>query len=147
MGRVAGCLALGLFLGIRKRRDEEERLEEAQRALRDTLQQVRWPWTSLCLPAVEDRLLTKGGGGLMGPYAVCCAGTAQIRSPLSALRTFGKLLARRLQREEGLSLELARNILTQSDRLVELISPFTAGEKRERERHGGRSCLATRLMR
>lgn len=71
MGRVAGCLALGLFLGIRKRRDEEERLEEAQRALRDTLQQVRRPWPSLCLPAAaEDRLLTKGEDGLMGPYAV-----------------------------------------------------------------------------
>jgi nitrogen-specific signal transduction histidine kinase len=51
----------------------------------------------------------------------------QMRSPLSALRTFGKLLNRRLQREGGLNLELAQNIMAQSDRIAELLNPFTAG--------------------
>lgn len=59
----------------------------------------------------------------------------QMRSPLSALRTFGKLLNRRLQREGGLNLELAQNIMAQSDRIAELLNPFTAGTLAEMWQH------------
>lgn len=45
-----------------------------------------------------------------------------VRTPLGALRTFSKLLLRRLERDpEGLSYELAKNVLIQSDQLVELL--------------------------
>ncbi len=45
-----------------------------------------------------------------------------VRTPLGALRTFSKLLIRRLERDpEGLNFELAQNVLVQSDQLVELL--------------------------
>lgn len=45
----------------------------------------------------------------------------QLRSPLTALRTFGKLLLKRLQGEDP-NRSIAANILTQSDRIQELLS-------------------------
>ncbi len=45
----------------------------------------------------------------------------QLRSPLTAMRTFGKLLLKRLQGEDP-NRQIATNILTQSDRIQELLS-------------------------
>eukprot|EP00166_Cyanidium_caldarium_P000252 ctg_110.g61 len=47
----------------------------------------------------------------------------QVRSPLSALRTFGKLLLRRLPPED-LNRDLARDIIVQSERLGDLLLPL-----------------------
>jgi len=58
-------------------------------------------------------------------YQIIC----QIRSPLSALRTFGKVLTRRLAREPGMNGELARNIMVQSDQLADLLVPLTTAGK------------------
>jgi len=44
----------------------------------------------------------------------------QVRSPLTAVRTFGKLLVKRLQGEDP-NRQIARNILSQSDRIQELL--------------------------
>ena len=59
----------------------------------------------------------------------------QMRSSLSALRTFAKLLLRRLGRDEGLNLdlELARNILVQSDRLADFLDPVHPGTSTSEE--------------
>lgn len=57
-----------------------------------------------------------------------------VRTPLGALRTFSKLLLRRMERDrEGLSYELAKNVLIQSDQLVELLLDDTS----ERMESGG----------
>lgn len=45
----------------------------------------------------------------------------QLRSPLTALHTFGKLILKRLQREDP-NRQIAQNILTQSDRIQELLA-------------------------
>jgi signal transduction histidine kinase len=47
----------------------------------------------------------------------------QTKNPLTALRTFGKLLLRRLPAADGANRELAEDIITQSDRLVDLLLP------------------------
>eukprot|EP00638_Chattonella_subsalsa_P017416 CAMPEP_0117850434 /NCGR_PEP_ID=MMETSP0949-20121206/21684_1 /TAXON_ID=44440 /ORGANISM="Chattonella subsalsa, Strain CCMP2191" /LENGTH=591 /DNA_ID=CAMNT_0005697825 /DNA_START=217 /DNA_END=1992 /DNA_ORIENTATION=+ len=47
----------------------------------------------------------------------------QVKNPLTALRTFGKLLLRRLPSEDNLNRELAKDIMIQSDRLVDLLLP------------------------
>ena len=47
----------------------------------------------------------------------------QLRSPLTALRTFGKLLAKRLQPEDG-NQQIASSIVRESDRLQELLQQF-----------------------
>ncbi|CAM9240994.1 unnamed protein product, partial [Phaeothamnion confervicola] len=47
----------------------------------------------------------------------------QVKNPLTALRTFGKLLLRRLPSEDGLNRELAKDIVIQSDRMVDLLLP------------------------
>ncbi|KAG5190235.1 Two component sensor histidine kinase [Tribonema minus] len=47
----------------------------------------------------------------------------QAKNPLTALRTFGKLLLRRLPAADGLNRELAEDIILQSDRLVDLLLP------------------------
>lgn len=53
-----------------------------------------------------------------------------VRTPLGALRTFSKLLMRRLERDpEGLSLELAKNVLIQSDRLVDILMAYPEGHE------------------
>ena len=48
----------------------------------------------------------------------------QLNSPLSAVRTLSKLLLRRLDSEDSVSRELARDILIQAERLSELIQPI-----------------------
>mmetsp|Transcript_23961 Transcript_23961/g.70282 ORF Transcript_23961/g.70282 Transcript_23961/m.70282 type:complete len:569 (-) Transcript_23961:3-1709(-) len=47
----------------------------------------------------------------------------QVKNPLTALRTFGKLLLRRLDDGDSLSRELAKDMIIQSDRLVDLLVP------------------------
>jgi signal transduction histidine kinase len=50
----------------------------------------------------------------------------QIRNPLTALRTFGKLLLRRLEKDKSvnpMNSELAADLLIQSDRLIDLLAP------------------------
>jgi len=47
----------------------------------------------------------------------------QVKNPLTALRTFGKLLLRRLPSEDQLNRELVKDILIQSDRMVDLLLP------------------------
>ena len=49
----------------------------------------------------------------------------QFRNPLTALRTFGKLLVRRLRPEDG-NREVASGIVRESDRLQELLKQFDA---------------------
>ncbi|MBW4527551.1 MAG: HAMP domain-containing histidine kinase [Phormidium tanganyikae FI6-MK23] len=49
----------------------------------------------------------------------------QLKSPLTALRTFGKLLVKRLQAEDP-NREIAGSILRESDRLQELLQQFDA---------------------
>lgn len=48
-----------------------------------------------------------------------------MRNPLAALRTFGKLLLRRLEElPDALNRDLAADLLTQSERLVTLLLPM-----------------------
>lgn len=58
---------------------------------------------------------------------------AQIRQPLGALRTFGKLLLRRLEKTdaEGLNQELTSNVLVSSDALVEVLQRFQGGDEED----------------
>jgi signal transduction histidine kinase len=49
----------------------------------------------------------------------------QLRSPLTALRTFGKLLMKRMQPEDG-NQEIATSIVQQSDRIQDLLQEFDA---------------------
>ena len=57
-----------------------------------------------------------------------------MRQPLGALRTFVKLLERRLERDpEGLNHELAKNVLIQSDELVELLRRYEASGAEDEE--------------
>lgn len=65
------------------------------------------------------------------------ASLGDIASPLVALRTFSKLLIRRLEKDEStdvLNLELARNILIQSERLVEILVQDNASVSETGER-------------
>jgi len=48
----------------------------------------------------------------------------QVKNSLSAVRMFGKLLLRRLPGSDKMNRELARDILIQSDRLVDLLLPI-----------------------
>ena len=48
----------------------------------------------------------------------------QVKSSLSAVRMFGKLLLRRLPGDDKMNRELAKDILIQSDRLVDLLLPI-----------------------
>lgn len=54
----------------------------------------------------------------------------QVRQPLGALRTFGKLLLRRLERTdaEGLNQELTGNVLVSSDELVAVLRRYEGHE-------------------
>jgi signal transduction histidine kinase len=47
----------------------------------------------------------------------------QAKNPLTALRTFSKLLLRRLPSDDSINKELAKDILLQSDRLIDLLLP------------------------
>lgn len=59
----------------------------------------------------------------------------QMRAPLGALRTFGKLLLRRLEKAdaEGLNQELTANVLASSDALVEMLRRHGPGGERGEE--------------
>ena len=48
----------------------------------------------------------------------------QVKNSLSAVRMFGKLLLRRLPGNDKMNRELAKDILIQSDRLVDLLLPI-----------------------
>ncbi|CAB1105364.1 unnamed protein product [Ectocarpus sp. CCAP 1310/34] len=50
----------------------------------------------------------------------------QVKNPMTALRTFGKLLLRRLPQDDTLNRELAKDIILQSDRLVDILLPVDA---------------------
>ena len=50
----------------------------------------------------------------------------QVKNSLSAVRMFGKLLLRRLPAKDKMNRELAKDILIQSDRLVDLLLPIDA---------------------
>jgi hypothetical protein len=54
----------------------------------------------------------------------------QVKNSLSAVRLFGKLLLRRLPGDDLMNRELAKDILIQSDRMVELLVPYDANERR-----------------
>jgi hypothetical protein len=40
LSKASSCLSLSLFLSVRRRRDEEARLRQAEDTLRDAVQQV-----------------------------------------------------------------------------------------------------------
>lgn len=47
----------------------------------------------------------------------------QVKSPITALRTFGKLLLRRIPAQDTIARELTRDMIIQADRLVDLLVP------------------------
>jgi len=54
----------------------------------------------------------------------------QVKNSLSAVRMFGKLLLRRLPSDDMMNRELAKDILIQSDRMVELLVPYDSDSGR-----------------